>query len=326
MVGVEHLAGQDGVELLLGGLAPRHGQQPVEVGADHRGLAALLAHALEATELLLGLLAHVVGHVGLFDLRAVLLDDVLVVLAQLLADRLHLLAQEVLALLGLGAGLDVVADPRADLQLGEALALEGQGLLEAGGHVELLQELELLLEGQVGGVARGVGQGAGAADRADELAHAAVGLAQLEDLVDHGAVLALELLGPVIGRVLIGDADRGGAQLAVGVLFDVLGAGAVQAAHGGGHGAAGKLDALEHVGERADRGRLAVDRGDEQDLLLAGGVDRERRGRVGEGDDVVGQDDQGLVGGRVVSVMWCSSRSLCSAMTITIATNSYKHQ
>ena len=47
-----------------------------------------------------------------------------VVLAQLLADRLHLLAQEVLALLLLGAGLDVVADALAHLQLGEPLALQ----------------------------------------------------------------------------------------------------------------------------------------------------------------------------------------------------------
>ena len=47
-----------------------------------------------------------------------------VVLAELLADRLHLLAQEVLALLLLGAGLDVVADAPADLHLGQPLALE----------------------------------------------------------------------------------------------------------------------------------------------------------------------------------------------------------
>ena len=75
-------------------------------------------------ELLLGLLADGLGHPGLFDLGPVLLDDRGVVLAELLADRLHLLAQEVLALLLLGAGLDVVADPLADLQLGQPLALE----------------------------------------------------------------------------------------------------------------------------------------------------------------------------------------------------------
>ena len=124
VVGVEHLARVDGVEAVLGALAPRHGDQPVEVGADHLGLAAALAHALEAAELALGLLAHVVGHAGLLDLRAVLVDDRAVVLAELAADRLHLLAQHVLALLLGGALLDVLADAAADLQLGQALALE----------------------------------------------------------------------------------------------------------------------------------------------------------------------------------------------------------
>ena len=42
-----------------------------------------------------------------------------------------LLAQEVLALLLLRAGLDVVADAAAHLQLGEPLALEAERELEA---------------------------------------------------------------------------------------------------------------------------------------------------------------------------------------------------
>ena len=128
VVGVEHLARVDGVEVLLGALAPRHGDEPVEVGADHLALAAALAHALEAPELALGLLAHGVGHAGLLDLRAVLVDDRAVVLAELAADRLHLLAQHVLALLLAGAVLDVLADLAADLQLGQALALEPRAI------------------------------------------------------------------------------------------------------------------------------------------------------------------------------------------------------
>ena len=97
-------------------------------------------------ELALGLLAHGVGHAGLGDLRAVLVDDRAVVLAELLADRLHLLAQEVLALLLLRAGLDVVADAAAHLQLGEPLALERDGELEPLDDVERLEQLDLLLE------------------------------------------------------------------------------------------------------------------------------------------------------------------------------------
>ena len=124
VVRVEHAARVLGVEQVLGAPAPRHGQQPVEVAADHRRLGRALAHALEAAELTLGLLAHVVGHAGLGDLRAVLLDDRGVVLAELLADRVHLPAQEELALLLLHARVHVVADALAQLHECQTLALQ----------------------------------------------------------------------------------------------------------------------------------------------------------------------------------------------------------
>ena len=58
----------------------------------------------------LRLLEDVLGHLGLGDLRAVLLDDGTLVLAELLADRLQLAAEDVLALLLLDTGLDVLLD------------------------------------------------------------------------------------------------------------------------------------------------------------------------------------------------------------------------
>ena len=87
---------------------------------------------------------------------------------------------------------DVLADPLADLQLGQPLALEVQASSQALGDVERLEQLDLLLEGEVGGVARRVGERAGLDDGAQERRDALVGAAQLEDLLDHGAVLALE--------------------------------------------------------------------------------------------------------------------------------------
>ncbi len=48
VVGVEDLTRVLRVEALLRRLAPRHGEEPVEVRADHLRLGALLAHALEA--------------------------------------------------------------------------------------------------------------------------------------------------------------------------------------------------------------------------------------------------------------------------------------
>ena len=136
---------------------------------------------------------HRVGHAGLGDLLAVLLGDRAVVLAELLADRVHLLAQEVLALLLLRAGLDVVADALAHVQLGQPLLLELQRSVRRSTTSSVSSSSSFCANVQVGRVAGGVGQRAGIRDRADEGADAAVVAAQLEDLLDDGAVLALEL-------------------------------------------------------------------------------------------------------------------------------------
>src|SRR5207302_11299995 len=121
------------IEPLLGALAPWHRDQPVQVGPDDARLRGLLAHPLETPQLLLGLLARGLGHARFLDLSPILLDDRGVVVAKFLADRLHLLAQEVLALLAVCAGLDVFSNPLADLKLGQALALQAQRQLESLG-------------------------------------------------------------------------------------------------------------------------------------------------------------------------------------------------
>ena len=95
-------------------------------------------------------------------------------------------------------------DALAHLHLGEPLALELEGELEPLEDVDGLEQLDLLLEGQVGRVARRVGERAGLRDRADERRDAAVVAAQLEDLLDDGAVLALELADLAVGRDLVG--------------------------------------------------------------------------------------------------------------------------
>ena len=77
---------------------------------------------------------------------AVLVDDRALVLAELLADRVHLLAEEPLALLLLRALLDVVADAAPHLQLGEPLALELEGELQPLDDVDRLEQLDALRE------------------------------------------------------------------------------------------------------------------------------------------------------------------------------------
>ena len=292
MIGIEHLACVIGVEPLLGALAPWHRDQPVEVAADHAGLAALLAHPLQAPELLLGLLAHRVGHASLLDLGAVLLHNRGVVVAELLADRLHLLAQDVLALLALGARLDVVADPPADLKLGEALALEAEGELEPLDDVDGLEELDLLLEGDLRRVGHGVGEGADLGDRADEGRDAAVVAAQLEDLLDDGAVLALELARAGGRRLLVGALVDLHAEPAARVGVRRAGDAAVQADERDGTAPAGQADALGDLGDGAHLGVCVLVLRDEQHALLVADVDRQGHVHVREDDDVFQRDEQ----------------------------------
>src|SRR3954469_16867150 len=287
VVRVEDLARVVGVEAVLGAPAPRHGDQPVEVGADHRRLAARLAHALEAAQLALGLLARGLRLDGPFDLRAVLVDERAVVLAELAPDRLHLLAQHVLALLLAGALLDVLADAAAHLQLGEPLPLPAHGLLEALGDIGCLEQLDLLLEGQVGGVARGVGERAGLLDRAQPVRDAPVVAALVEDLLDGGAVLALELASaPVDGDVVrvLGDLDAQAAgRVGVGGAGDAAG----DALKVGAAGAARQAQPVRDARDRADGGVLALVTRHEEDPLLVAGIDGEGHVHRREDDGVV---------------------------------------
>ncbi len=214
------------------------------------------------------------------------------VLAQLALDRLHLLAQEVLALLLLRAGLDVLADLLAQLQLGQPVALQPDGQLQALGDVERLERLDLVLEGHVGRVADGVGQRAGLGDRAQELGDALVGAAQLEDLLDDRAVLALEVAGAAVhgdGVAVLFDLDDEASEL-----IGVCGAGdaAGDAGQGDGAAAAGKADVVGDLGDRPDLGELALVARDEQDTLLVADADGKRHIHGGEDHRVVQRDEQ----------------------------------
>ena len=229
---------------------------------------------------------------GLFDLGAVLLDDRGVVLVELLADRVHLLAQEVLALLLLGAGLDVLADPLADLELGQALALVAEGELEALGHVEGQEQVDLLLIGQVGAVAARVGQGARLADRAQERGDAALVAAQLEDLLDHGAVLALQVAGLAVHGDGVGTLLDLDEQASVGKRLGGAGDAAMEALQRHGAATTGEADAVADLGDGAHGGEFGLVARDQQDLLLIAGFDRQRERHAREDDDVVQRDQK----------------------------------
>src|SRR4029077_11560487 len=106
------------------------------------------------------------------------------------------------------------------------------------------------------------------------------GLAQVEDLLDDGAVLALELSG----------LDSSG--LDVGALFDLDTQTAVRSRMGGagdttmeareGHRAtaAGQPHLSGHLGDSADAGVFAIMDGDEEDTVVVADLDRQRHRHV----------------------------------------------
>jgi hypothetical protein len=286
VVCVEHLAGVVRVEPLLRDLPPRHRQEPVEVGADHLRLAVLLAHALQAGGLALGLLAHGLGQVGFGDLGAEVVGDGRVVLAELLADRLHLLAQDVLALLLLRAFLDVLADAAAHLQLRQTLGLEAQRQLEPLDDVDGLQQPHLVGEGDVGGVGSRIGERAQLGDRAEERMDALIGIAQLEDLLDDGAVLALELDRLHARQLGVGPFLDLDPETAVGVVRGRTGDRANATRQRDGAAATRQPNPVGHVGQHADACVFTLVLGHEEHLLGAADVDRQRHRHARE-DDVV---------------------------------------
>ena len=171
--------------------------------------------------------------------------------------------------------------------------------LEPLADVERLEQLHLLLVAEVRRVAGRVGQGARVGDRAQERADAVVGLAQLEDLLDDGAVLALEAADLLVAVVLVVVGRDLDPQRPVQVGASGAGDAAVEALEAGREGAAGKAQPLVDAGDRADRGELVIVAGDEQDLVLAAGIDAEGQVHPREDDDVVeGDQGQCLLGAR----------------------------
>ena len=106
------------VEVVLGLLRPGQRDDPVEIRADDAVLGRRRRQLLEPRELALGGLERVLGQVLRLDLPAQLGDFrlVLVDLAELLLDRLQLLAEEELALALVDLARDLRLDLRAELR------------------------------------------------------------------------------------------------------------------------------------------------------------------------------------------------------------------
>ena len=200
MIGVEHRARVTDVEGLVGTRAPWHVEDRVEPRSDPPLLGVLVAGALESIELADDRLADAVGDVALVEARAVLRDDVVVALPQLLADGIELASQQELALLLLHPVGHLGTDLLGELELGERVTCPGDGEREPLLDVDRLEQLDLAFEGEVGPPARRVGERAGLRDAGQRILEPSAAEA-LGDRSDDGPVLLRQLAGAV-GRLL----------------------------------------------------------------------------------------------------------------------------
>ena len=219
MIGVEDLPRVGNVEVVLGRHAPRQLDDPFQVGADYPVLGGCRRQALEAPQLAVGLLSRLLGQLGRLDPLAELIDLglLLVSLAELLLDRLELLAQVVLALSLLDPRLDLGLDLGAEL---DHLELAGEDLRQpsqALADIDLLEQLLLLggrdpqCPGDQMGQRRGVVH---VGDRELEL------LRQIGDLLDDLREGALNVSGQrlELGGGLDLVRERLGARHQIGLL------------------------------------------------------------------------------------------------------------
>src|SRR5438132_912446 len=119
---------------------------------------------------------------------------------------------------------------------------------------------------------------------------ASIVAAQLEDLLDDRAVLALELARAPVDRVLVLALVHLHAQLASGARLGSPDQSPVLAGDGHGVAAAGQADALGDLRDRAHLEELVVVAGHEHHALVIAHVDRERNAHVGEHHGVVERD------------------------------------
>ena len=150
---VEYGLGGDEVEALRARQTPGQTRQPVEVVARHVELGRVLVEEAELVELLVDDVHDVLGHGERLEAGAeLLLDGVLVVLldAELLLDRLHLLLQHVLAMLLLHLVLHLFADLLLQLAHLELLLEQVEREEQTLGNVHLLEHLLLLARVRVG--------------------------------------------------------------------------------------------------------------------------------------------------------------------------------
>ena len=126
MVGIQHLPRVLWVQTLFRPFGPWHSEQPVEIRTDHGCLGVRLPHLVQAREFTFGLFLNRLRHPGVGNLLPVLLDNGAFVFTEFLANRVHLPAQKIFALLLLSSRLHLVSNAPAHVQFRKPLLLKPQ--------------------------------------------------------------------------------------------------------------------------------------------------------------------------------------------------------
>lgn len=146
MVGFEDLFGPLRVEVVGRFALPGHLAEPLEVVADHAGLRRALRNPIQAIEFAPSLVEHRLGHLGLVDPAAQVLQlgGPAVGLAELLLNGLELLLEVVLALRLVDLLADVGLNLAGKLEDLELVVERGVDLAQPIGDVEGLEQFLFL--------------------------------------------------------------------------------------------------------------------------------------------------------------------------------------
>ena len=282
------------VDDLVGLLRPRQRDDPVEIGARHGVFRGGRRHLRQAIELAQRFLLHGLRQAGGFELGAQLFDlaRLIVAFAELLLDRLELLAQEVIALVLADFRLHLALDLRSELEHFELLDQQAVEQIEAGADVERLQHFLLGL-GADGAEARGdeVGETARIGDvRGERLQVVGHQRRQRHDLLEVRLDVALQRVDLEAVFVLQHLRRFGDAAAQVRTRRgDLVEAHARQALDDDAQAAVGQLEHLVNLAGGADRMQVGLRR-----LVFAGFALREHGNGLAARDRFVNQLDRAL--------------------------------
>ena len=212
MVLIEHLPNMGNVEVVFRLIGPGKLDQPLKIGANDAGFGRLLALILQALQLAEGAFQNLLRHAGVFDLGSKIVRPIRFLIAQFLADGLHLLAEHEIALRFLRTFASIALNLAADIGNAHFLAQVFQNRLQSGSAAEVGQQADFHVERQVDQAADVVRQFTGRLAGPGHGHHLLVRLAhQLDILFQVGNGLQLELFvdGVFLGQFHVTADEKG---------------------------------------------------------------------------------------------------------------------